>query len=185
MSLDKVIESILNTGKEEARQIIEQGQKEKKKQVSEAQAEGQLLLDSKVEESKKLVVRMNTQEIARTELESKKIVLGSQKDMLDAVYQRALDRLGNLPQNENILRSMVMQNQTEISSGKVFCNEKDSPLVKGLVGGNFAGTTDCIGGLIIESQNGQMRIDLRYETALREIWDDSIKEVSDLLWGEE
>ncbi len=185
MSLDKVIESILNTGKEEARQVIEQGQKDKKKQVEEARAAGQLLLDSRMEESKELFERMNTQEIARTELESKKIVLGRQKDMLDAVYQRALDRLGNLPQNENILRSLVGQNQTDISSGKVFCNEKDSAFMKGLVGGNFARTMDCIGGLMIESQDGTMRIDLRYETVLREIWNDSIKEVSDLLWGEE
>jgi V/A-type H+-transporting ATPase subunit E len=185
MSLDKVIENILTTGKRETRQIIEQGQQEKEKEVKEAQAEGQKLLDSKIEESKKLVERMNTQEIARTELESKKIVLGSQKDMLDSVYQRALERLGNLPQNETILRSLVSQNQGDISSGKVFCNEKDSPFVRGLVGGNFAETTDCVGGIIIESQDGKTRIDLRYETALREIWDDSIKEVSDLLWGEE
>jgi V/A-type H+-transporting ATPase subunit E len=185
MSLDKVIESILNTGKEEARQIIEQGKQEQEKLVKEAQAEGQELLDSKVEDSKKLVVRMHTQEIARSELESKKIVLGSQKEMLDAVYETALQRLGNLPQNENILRSLVAQNRTDISSGRVFCNEKDATFVKGLVGGNFAGTTDCIGGLIIESEDGERRIDLRYETALGEIWDDSIKDISDLLWGEE
>lgn len=185
MSMDKVIENILNKGKEEARQIIEQGQQEKDKQVKEAQAEGQELHDSKVEESKRLVERMQTQEIARSELESKKIVLGSQKEMLDAVYERALQRLGNLPQNEAILRSLVTQNRSDISSGKVFCTEKDAAFVRGLVGSNFAGTTDCIGGLIIESEDGERRIDLRYETALGEIWDDSIKDVSDLLWGEE
>jgi V/A-type H+-transporting ATPase subunit E len=185
MSLDKVIESILNTGKKEAQQIIKQGQKERDEQVKGAQAEGQKLLDSKVEESKKHVETMHTQEIARSELESKKIILGSQKELLDSVYEAALQRLGNLPQNEAILRSLVTQNRGDISSGKVFCNEKDAAFVKGLVGGNFAGTTDCIGGLIIESQDGQMRIDLRYETALGEIWDDSIKDISDLLWSEE
>lgn len=185
MSLEKVIDDILNTGKEEARQIVQQGQKERAEQIKTAKDEGQKLLDSKIKESKNLVERTNIQEMARAELESKKIVLGSQKDILDSIYEKALERLGNLPQNETLLRSLISQNQSEVGTGKVYCNEKDAALVRSLVGANFAGTMDCIGGLVIESQDGKMRIDLRYETTLREIWDDSIKEISDLLWGEE
>jgi len=185
MSLEKVIESILETGKKEAQQIVQQGKKEREEQVKTAQEAGQNLLNSKIEESKKLVQRMNTQEIARAELESKKIVLGSQKEILDSVYDTALQRLGNLPQNETLLRTLVSSNQSDITAGRVYCNQKDEAFVKGLVGSNFGGTTDCIGGLIIESQDGKMRVDLRYETMLREIWDDSIKDISDLLWGEE
>jgi V/A-type H+-transporting ATPase subunit E len=184
MSLDKVIENILETGKKEAQKIVEEGKKEKQERVKKAQEEGQKLLQSKMGESENLVQRMNTQEIARAELESKKIVLGSQKEILDSVYETALQRLGNLPQNESLLRTLVSNNRTEVSAGRVFCNLKDEVFVRGLVGSNFGGTIDCIGGLVIESQDGTRRVDLRYETMLREIWDDSIKDVSDTLWGE-
>ncbi len=184
MSLDKVIENILETGRKEAKQIIEQGKKEKQGQIKKAEDEGEKILQSKMADSEKTVQRMNTQEMARAELESKKIVLGSQKEILDSVYETALQRLGNLPQNETLLRTLVSKHQTEVSAGRVYCNKKDEAIVKGLVGDNFGGTTDCIGGLVIESQDGTMRVDLRYETMLREIWDDSIKETSDLLWGE-
>ncbi len=185
MSLEKVIESILGTGKKEAQQIVQQGKKEREEQVKKAQEAGQNLLKSKTEESEKLVQRMNTQEIARAELESKKIVLGSQKEILDSVYGTALQRLGSLPQNETLLRTLVSSNQSEIAAGRVYCNQNDERLIKRLVGTNFGGTTDCVGGLIIESQDGKMRVDLRYETMLREIWDDSVKDISDLLWSEE
>lgn len=184
MSLDKVIENILETGKKEAQRIVEEGKKEKQEQVKKAQDEGQKLLQSKMGESESLVQRMNTQEIARAELESKKIVLGSQKEILDSVYETALQRLGNLPQNESLLRTLVSNNRTEVSAGSVHCNQKDEAFVRSLVGSNFGGTIDCIGGLVIESQDGTRRVDLRYETMLREIWDDSIKDIADILWGE-
>ena len=137
-----------------------------------------------MEESERLVQRMTTQETARAELESKKIVLGSQKEILDRVYETALQRLGNLPQNESLLRTLVSNNRTEVSAGRVYCNRKDEIFVRGLVGNNFGGTIECVGGLVIESHDGTRRVDLRFETMLREIWDDSIKDVSDTLWGE-
>ncbi len=184
MSLEKVIDNILETGKKEAQQIIQNGKMEKQAQMKKAQDEGSALLKSRMEESEKQVLRMNTQEMARAELESKKIVLGSQKEMLDAVYQTALQRLGSLPQNETLLRTLISRNRTEVSTGKVFCNPKDESFVRGLVGVKFGGTIDCIGGLVIESQDGTRRVDLRYETMLKEIWNDSIKDVSNTLWGE-
>lgn len=184
MSLDEVIKNILENGKAEAQAIIKEGQEEKNKQIKSAKDEGQKLLLEKIKESEEILRRMSTQEIARAELESKKIVLGSQKEVLDSVYEKALSRLRTLPQNETLLRSLVAQNQDEIRTGEVYSNEKDAALVRALIGTNYAGTIDCVGGLVIESQDGQRRIDLRYETRLKEIWDDSIKEISDLLWGE-
>ncbi|MFQ5885283.1 MAG: V-type ATP synthase subunit E family protein, partial [Thermoplasmata archaeon] len=114
MSLDEVIKDILETGKAEARKIIKEGQAEKAKQTKIAKDEGQKLMLSKTKESEDLLRRMDTQEVARAELESKKIVLSSQKELLDAVYEKALSRMRNLPQNESLLRSLVSRNQYDI-----------------------------------------------------------------------
>jgi V/A-type H+-transporting ATPase subunit E len=184
MSLDEVIKNVLKTGKAEAQMTVKEGQQEKNKQVKSAREEGQKLILEKTKESEDIIRRMNTQEMARAELDSKKTVLGSQKEVLDSVYERALSRLKDLPKNETLLRSLVAQNQEEIRTGRVYSNEKDATIVRAMVGTSYAGTIDCIGGFVIESQDGQRRIDLRYETRLKEIWDDSIKDISDLLWGE-
>src|SRR6266571_992575 len=51
--------------------------------------------------------------------------------------------------------------------------------------GAFAGTIECAGGVVIESADGTRRIDLRYESILRDVWDDAVKEVADTLWPPE
>jgi len=35
---------------------------------------------------------------------------------------------------------------------------------------------------VIESDDGTRRIDLRYESLLQDIWEDSVKGLADLLW---
>lgn len=43
---------------------------------------------------------------------------------------------------------------------------------------------DCIGGFVIESEDGSRRIDLTYDTFLEDLWEDTVKEVANVLWGE-
>ncbi|MGQ0796359.1 MAG: hypothetical protein ACT4OI_00620 [Methanobacteriota archaeon] len=51
-----------------------------------------------------------------------------------------------------------------------------------LVGSRYAGTIECAGGLLIESADGTRRVDLRFESLLRDVWHDSVKEVAEILW---
>jgi V/A-type H+-transporting ATPase subunit E len=38
-------------------------------------------------------------------------------------------------------------------------------------------------GLILQSEDGQIEVDMQYSTLLQEIWDREIKTVSDMLFG--
>ena len=122
------------------------------------------------------------QDLARAELEARKIVLAGQKDALDEVYRRALERLAGLKENADFLRALLKANAAEWKGGQVYSNPKDAALVKGIVGSAFAGPTDCAGGVVIESADGTRRVDLRYESILRDVWDDSVREVAEILW---
>ena len=55
-------------------------------------------------------------------------------------------------------------------------------VVQGLVGKAYAGHVDATGGLVIESADGCRRVDLRYESILRDVWNDSVREVAEILW---
>src|SRR5256886_9856412 len=130
--------------------------------------------------------RKGVQEPARGELESRKIVLAAQKEALDRVYDGALERLGRLSDNAEILRSLLKANESEWrSGGKVYCSKRDEAVVRKIVGDSFAGTVECAGGVVIESADGTRRVDLRYETLLRDVWDDAVKEVAETLWPPE
>ena len=68
------------------------------------------------------------------------------------------------------------------SGGRVSCSSKDEALVRQVVGRAFAGTIQAAGGVIIESADGTRRVDLRYESILRDVWNDSVREVAEILW---
>ena len=84
--------------------------------------------------------------------------------------------------SEGLVQSLLRAHEEEWRNGKVYCNVRDADTVRSIVGKNFGGTIECVGGVVIESADGSRRIDLRFETILADIWRDSIKEVAEVLW---
>jgi len=182
MTLDSVIQRIIDNGKKEASQIIEEAKLEKERIIREAKEEGEKVIKNQEEEARRISHRRRIQEIARAELESKKTLLAARKEILDEVYNRALLRLSNLPKNEELLKALLKKNQNEVTHGRVFCSTKDEEMLRRLVGPKFSGTINCKGGFLIESEDGSRRVDCRFESILKDIWEDSIKEIAEMLW---
>lgn len=182
MGLEQVVDEILARGRAEAEDIRRATLAEREKILQEARAEGAKLLERREREGKEAAERLRIQALARAELESKKIVLSAQKELLDEVYAKVLDRLGQMEESRDWLRALLQANAEEWRTGKVYCNARDADTVRSVVGANFGGTIDCVGGVLIESADGSHRTDLRFETLLADVWRDSIREVAELLW---
>ena len=182
MGLETVIEDVLSRGRSEAEEIRRATMAERERILQDARAEGAKLLAQREQEAKLAVERARVQALARAELESKKIVLSAQKELLDAVYAAVLDKLSHLAESEGLVRSLLHAHEEEWRNGKVYCNVRDADAVRSIVGKNFGGTIECIGGVVIDSADGSRRIDLRFETILADVWRDSIKEVAEVLW---
>ncbi|MGI0148509.1 MAG: V-type ATP synthase subunit E family protein, partial [Thermoplasmata archaeon] len=150
--------------------------------LQEARSEGAKLLERREREAKQAAERLRIQALARAELESKKIVLSAQKELLDEVYAKVLDRLGRIAESGEWLRNLLQANAAEWRNGKVYCNARDADTVRSIVGANLGGTIDCVGGVVIESADGSHRTDLQFETLLADIWRDSIRDVAEVLW---
>ncbi len=81
------------------------------------------------------------------------------------------------------MKSLLKANETEWKGGgRVYSSKKDESVVKKIVKSAYAGHIDGAGGIVIESADGTRRIDLRYDSLLSEVWDDTVKEVADVLW---
>ncbi len=183
MTLERVAQAVLDRGKSEAVQIVAQARDEKERMLSEARTEGENAVKMAEAEARVEAERRKVQEVARAELEARKISLAAQKEALDEVYQRALERLGRLKENNEILKRLLKTNEAEWKSGgRVYSSKKDESMVKKIVGSAYAGNIDGVGGVVIESADGTRRTDLGYESLLREVWDDAVKEVADVLW---
>ena len=182
MGLETVIEAILARGRAEADMIRKSADVDREQLLQQARAEGAKLLAAREQEARLAAERARIQALARAELESKRTVLAAQKEVLDEVYSRALQRLAALPDRDAIVRAILNANAAEWRAGKVYVSPRDADTVRAVVGGNYAGTIDAIGGVVTESADGTRKMDLRFETLFADVWRDSIREVAEILW---
>src|SRR3989442_2395997 len=165
MTLENAVEAILEQGKAEANRVLEEARNERQRMLSEVRAEAAKALGETEKAARVEADRKRVQELARAELESRKIVLAAQKEALDKVYEGALERLGRLSDNAEILRRLLKANESETRSGaQVDCSPRDEALLRKIGGGSFAGTIGCAGGAVDESADHARRADFRYET---------------------
>lgn len=182
MGLEAVIEDVLARGRSEVEEIRRATHAERERMLQEARAEGAKLFEARSQEATLAAERARVQALARAELDSKKVVLAAQKDLLDQVYAAVLERLSRLAEGGALLKALLQEHADKWRNGKVFSNAKEAETVRSIVGPNFGGTIDCVGGVVIESADGSHRTDLRFETILADIWRDSIREVAEVLW---
>ncbi len=183
MSLEDFVQVILDKGKTEADAIRAQAQAEAEQILAEIRAEGDKAVSEAAQRAEESARRKEVQDLARADLEARKSALTAQKEALDEVYRRALARLSSLKENPEILRKILEANESEwTGGGKVFCSPKDEALVKRAVGRAYAGAIEAAGGVVIESADGSRRVDLRYESILRDVWNNNVRDVAEILW---
>jgi V/A-type H+-transporting ATPase subunit E len=181
MGLETVLERIRDTGRAEAAAIVAEARKERERLLAEARAEGGRLAARREAEAHEQAERRRVQDLARAELDTKKIVLAAQEEVLRAVRERVRQRLAASGGAES-LRKLLAKNAGEWRSGRVYANARDAAAVHGVVAGSFAGTVECLGGVVIESADGTSRLDLTYDSILDDVWDDVVREVARTLW---
>src|SRR2546428_10827886 len=176
MGLESVVEDVLDRGRSEVEEIRHAALAERDRILQNARAEVAKLLEIREQEARQAAGRLRVQALARAELEGKKIVLSAEKELLDEVYTKVLEKLAVLEDGAAILQSLLKANAGDWRTGKVYCNEKDANAVRAVVGTSFGGTIDCVGGIVIEGGGGTHRIGLRDETRLAGVWRGSIRE---------
>src|SRR5947199_262771 len=101
MGLETVIEDVLAQGRSEAEEIHRATLAERERILREAREEGAKLLAQREQEGRQAAERLRIQALARAELESKKIVLSAQQELLDQVYSSVLEKFPRLPEIES------------------------------------------------------------------------------------
>src|SRR2546426_6913846 len=139
MGLEQVVEEVLARGRAEASEIRKAAEAEREKVLQEARAEGAKLLAIREQEARIAAERSRIQELARAELESKRTVLAAQKQVLDEVYSKALQRLAELPDRDVIVRALLNANVSEWRAGEGDAKQREAAQGRAIVGPNYAG----------------------------------------------
>jgi V/A-type H+-transporting ATPase subunit E len=185
MALDKVVGNILETANKESAARIATAEKERATILQQAD---ETIASKKKAQDKELEIalkRLRQQEISSAELEAKRIVLNAKKGVLDRSFQETLKDLESMSEAEKvrIYQKILANAKKDISKPKVLCPKGESRLVPKDGDISSVTETDMSAGLVLESQDGTVRLDYRFNTMLGAVWEKELKNVSNVLFG--
>ena len=191
MGLESVIEDIQRKGEREREAISAASALEERQILDEAQKRVEARRKEADGEISRVIQRMEDLELASANLAVKRALLNAQKEVLDQVHAAALRAILGLPEqvHRQILEKLLQQAAQEIRTGVVTCRAQDARVVKDLIAANPALSgyrigppVEIDGGVVVDSADGNVKIDLTYRTFLDGIWEKELKAASDLLF---
>jgi len=192
MGLEVVVDEIKAKGDREAAGIKAKAEAQAKEIVNEANLranEIRLAVEKDADiQSERIMIR----EVASANLVVKRDFLNAQKELLDKVYADAAEEIANLPADVHAraVRELLKEAAKQIKAGVVFTNARDEHAAKEALSGlktlsgfTFGGITDIKGGVVVQSTDGQLTLDFSYQTFMGEVWESSLKDASEILFG--
>ena len=192
MGLEAVVSDIQERGRKAAEEIRIETQREVERILGEAQNRVARIKLAAEGEVKEQASKLKEQDVSAANLIVKRQHLNAQKELLDQVFETALQEIEKLPDSFHrvALAQLLDQAAGEVKTGVVHCNHRDVAIVRQLIaeGSVYAGyrlgdEVPIEGGIIVESTAGDLKIDLSYRTFLDRVWESGLKEASDILFA--
>jgi V/A-type H+-transporting ATPase subunit E len=174
--------------------IMDAAQAEVSKLDSEADAEVSLILEEAKQNAKKImgeslakaeddIKKIRQQEISSANLDVKRTLLNARKEILEKVYVQAVETISAFSpeKNEELLKSLI--DNYGSNGTKIYSNMESEEIVKKLSSLEYAGNIDCLGGVVIENEDGTIRLDYTYDVILKSVNERLLKQTSDILFG--
>ena len=140
--------------------------------------------DKKVTETVDALARQGR---SSAELESKKLVLSKKKEVLNRAFEVALADLESMPADKKLAyyKAMVASAKQIIPEPKALMSVNDKFTAGDLGVKAVEQTSKVASGLILQSEDGKIEVDMQYSVLLKSIWDKNIRQVSDILFAVE
>ncbi|MCQ1534357.1 V-type ATP synthase subunit E [Methanosarcina sp. KYL-1] len=183
MGLEIVVKDIQVGAQAEVSRIKAEADAKASEIINEAkEIQKKMLGDSlaKVEED---LQKVHQQVISSANLEVKRITLNKRKELLDKVYNNTVESIKSMPasKNEELLKYVI--DKYEASGARVYSSKDSEETVRKLTKLTYAGNINCIGGIVLESEDGTIRLDFTYDSILKNVYERSLKQISDILYG--
>lgn len=182
MGLDQVVQEILEEGRQEAQAIREDAEQEAQAILEDAREEADREAE-KIRQQARQDAESKARRIkASAQLDGKKKRLNAQSDVLSSIRARVEDRIRDLDadQRAKLLETLVESSGAhELGKGASARGRPEDQETIEALGFTYDGEIECLGGAVIESPDGTVSEDLRFETILDRVWRSSIHDIAD------
>jgi V/A-type H+-transporting ATPase subunit E len=192
MGLEAVLEEIRAKGLSEVSRIRSETQQEVTRILTAAQERAGKIKQTANADMERQAMNIQGQEVSAANLLVKREMLNTQKNLLDQVYRDTLLAIRNQPDtfHRQALARLLAEAKPQVPSGIVHANQRDQKLLESLLaekpdlkGFSAGDPAEIDGGILVESRDGTLQLDLSYRTILDLIWESGLKDASDILFG--
>lgn len=191
MSLDTVAEDIRAQAQTEAEELIQAAEQEAETLRKQAEREADELREQRLTEAESTIEQEREQKLSSASLEAKQLRLKARRDALADVRTSIETELKSIDGEKRraLTEQLLAATVTEFDAGPIdiYCRAEDRELLEQLAAEyeekelRYAGDTDCLGGVIAESDSSQVRVTNTFDAVLADIWDENLKETADRL----
>lgn len=168
MGIERLKGSLLSEASEDAKKIVEAAESHVSRMVEDERSRKASMKKDADREIEKLLEEQRNERIAWARLESKRILAESREDAIKGVLEEFFDSLEGArktPEYKKFLAKAVPQAASELGgSVTVRVLKGDKALLPAIKGAKVNEDLDALGGAIVETSDGKIRIDLTLET---------------------
>lgn len=194
MSLEAVVEDIRNEAEAEAERIVSEAEAEADRIVEDAKAGADRIVEEAEVDAEATVEREREQRLSSANLEAKQRRLEARREALEAVRDRVEAEIESFDdeRRETLTRTLLEAAATEFEDGEaleVYARPADRDLVETVLedydGYELAGEYGCLGGVVVEGEAGDVRVNNTFDSVLETVWDRHVKAFSETLFEEQ
>ncbi|MCQ2085933.1 MAG: hypothetical protein MJY54_00655 [archaeon] len=185
MALDAVKLEIDKSADETVAAIMSKADAEVSEITSSADAEVSAIDERWKKKLKDMIEHLRRQELSSAELESKRIVLAKKKEILSKLFVETLRSLESASKETKLAqyRKMINASKSMVKGSRVRVSPEEKITAGDLGVSSLIKDSKILGGIILENEDGSIRIDMQYATILQAIWNREVKKLSDILFG--
>ncbi|MFB6221412.1 MAG: V-type ATP synthase subunit E [Halolamina sp.] len=192
MSLETVVEDVRDEARARAEEIRQEGERRAAEIISEAEADAEEIKETREEAVEEQVAEEREQALSSAKLSAKQERLEARRDVLEQVREQLEAAIADIEgeRREELTRVLLEDAAEEFGDEdvRVYGREDDEELLSDLLseyeGWTVAGTEDCLGGVVVESEESRVRVNNTFDSVLAEVWDEELKRISERLFEE-
>ncbi|MFC6716893.1 V-type ATP synthase subunit E [Natrialbaceae archaeon GCM10025810] len=193
MSLDTVVEDIRDEARARAEEIRDEGEARAEEIESAAEEDAEETIEAAEREVDREIEQLREQRLSSAKLEAKQQRLEARRDVLGEVREEVEDELASLEGDtrEELTRELLEAASVEFDEGddvNVYGRSDDEALIESILEDDaygdyeYAGERDCLGGVVVESEQSRVRVNNTFDSLLEDVWEDNLREISDKLF---
>ncbi|WIV65791.1 V-type ATP synthase subunit E [Natrialbaceae archaeon AArc-T1-2] len=191
MSLDTVVEDIRDEANARAESIRTEGEERADEIVSAAEDDAEEILETAEQEVEREIDQLREQRRSSAKLEAKQKRLEARRNVLGEVREEVERELADLEgeTREELTRALLDAARVEFDEGddvSVYGHGDDQELLESILADygsyEYAGEYDCLGGVVVESEQSRVRVNNTFDSVLEDVWEENLREISNQLF---